>query len=130
MKWDGSMTDEQGDQRGADQSWNDSTGGLKHLPYGQNDLRAVWKLKHIFGLRSVSPIIRHTLFKPSGQSATKASQGFKEANSAVSPGTRASGKSWSTLLCMLISLPKQTSNYVEITLARRLEHSLLVRMWK
>lgn len=51
-----SMTDEQGDQRGADQSWNDSVGGLKHLPYGQNDLRAVWKLKHIFSLRSVSPI--------------------------------------------------------------------------
>lgn len=27
------------------------------------------------------------------------------------------GKSWSTLLCMLITLNKQTSNYVEITLA-------------
>lgn len=119
------MTDEQ-----RDQSWNDSAGGLEHLPYGQNDLRAVWKLKRIFGPRSVSPISSHTLLKPSGQPATKANQRFKETHSVLSPGTRASGRSWPTLPCMWISLTKQTSNYVEITLARRLEHWMLVRVWR
>lgn len=75
-KRDVNMTDEQRDQRGADQSWTDSAGGFKPLPYGQNHLRAAWKLKHIFGLRSVSPISSPTLCKPSGQPATKANQHF------------------------------------------------------
>lgn len=104
-------------------------GGLEHLPYGQNHLGAVWKLKHIFGLRSVSPISSHTLFQPAAPSLTKANQHLRRPVQ-VSPGSRASGKSCSTLPCVLISLTKQTSNYVEITPARRLEHSMLAPVWR
>lgn len=97
--------------------------GLKLLPCGHNDLKAVWKLKHNHGLRSVSPISRHTLFRPTGQPVTKANQHLGESNSMATLGTPASVH----LLSMIISSAKQTSNYVKTTLAceKKLEPSEL-----
>lgn len=89
------------------------------------------KLKHDYGLRWVSPISSHTLFKLTGQPATKANQHFKEHSWMAFLGTRASVKAQPDLLSMIISSAKQTSNYVKITLAceKKLDHSVLGWGW-
>lgn len=98
-------------------------GGSELLPCGQDDLRAVWRLKHKCGLRSVSPISSHTLLWPTGRPVTKTNQHLKETNSEATPGTQAS--EW--LRSMIISSAKQTSHYVKTTLAceKRLGRTVL-----
>lgn len=85
-----------------------------------------------YDLKSVSPINQsHPVqaprgSEPTGQPVTKANQHFKETNSMTSRGTQASVKTQPNL-SVIISLAKQTSNYVKTTLAseKKLEYSVL-----